>query len=170
MKWFILLLAIMIIFIPLGHVFAQDPEADDMTKIAAQDIQLGPSWKLGPTITIPPFRVQESLREDARLDIVMTACFGGGLAFIYEKEDPLTGEKERIFSVSPFTILLAGDSTEDIERLNLSYCVTVGFFNDLIMTGVGYNFGENTYVREDGTEREISRWFMLLGVGVTFGG
>ena len=170
MKWFILLLAIMIIFIPIGIVAQDDPDVDVMTKLAARDIQLGPKWKLGPTITIPPFRIQESLRADAKLDIVIMASFGGGIAFVYEEEDPITGEKDRVFSVSPFTILLSGDSTEDIEKLNLAYCVTVGAFNDMFMAGLGYNFGENTYILDDGSEREISRWFMLVGFGVTFGG
>jgi len=168
MKWTVLLLALLIIFIPMGYAFAQDTE-DGMVKTAARDIQLGPKWKLGPTITIPPFRVQESVRENAKLDIVVTASFGGGIAFVYEEEDPITGDKERIFSVSPFTILLSGDSTEDYEKLDLSYCVTIGLFDDMIMTGVGYNFGKNIVTFDDGTDHEISRWFYLLGFGVTFG-
>ena len=36
-------------------------------------------------------------------------------------------------------LLITGDRTKD-EPLDLSYCTTVGFFNNLLQIGVGYEF------------------------------
>jgi len=142
--------------------------------VKADDVHLGKSWKLGPSITIPPLRVQESVRSNAKLDVVLSPSIGGGLSFVYAKEHTVIEDgvaktvEERIFSWSPFTVLLGGSTIEDVKNLDLSYAMTVGFFDDLIMTGFGYNFGSNVFQNEAGENVELSRWFYLVGFGMSF--
>lgn len=160
-------MVVLLVTMLCAPLLAQDEKPMEKTA-ALTDISLSKHWKLGPSITIPPLRVQESLRNDAKLDVVLTASVGGGLSFQYVQTDPLTGTEERVFTWSPFTILLSGNSVEDMTNIDLSYAMTVGFFNDLIMTGFGYNFGDNVSLNEAGETVELSRWFFLLGLGVSF--
>lgn len=167
-----IIILLCISLIPLGGLFAQVPDTDDegMVKEAAMDISLTQKWKLGPSITVPPLILRESTREGAKLDVTFVAGVGGGLAFYYAEIDPVTGNEERLFSFSPFTVLLSGTVSEEANNLDIAYACTVGFFNDLIMTGFGYNLGSSYVQMDDGTNREISRWFWMLGLGVTFNG
>lgn len=149
-------------------VFAQEPDTMMVKTAGLTDIEISKDWKLGASITVPPLRVQESIRDNAKVDVVLSSSIGGGLSFMYVKKDPVSGEESRIFSWSPLTILLSGNTTEDFDKVDLAYATTVGFFDDLIMTGIGYNFGSNLYTNDNGDEVEISRWFFLLGLGLSF--
>lgn len=135
----------------------------------AKDIQLGKKWKLAPSITIPPLMLRESPEENVGFDVVFTASIGGGIAFKYCEIDPVTGESDSQFSWSPFTILISGDTKSETPDLSVAYAMTVGFFDDLIQTGFGYDFGDNRITNDDGAEVTISRWFFLLGLGFSFG-
>jgi len=62
------------------------------------------------------------------------------------------------FSFSPLTVLISGDTAEG-STLDISYATTVGFFNNALMLGLGYDFGQVEGRR---------RTFFLLSVGINF--
>ena len=164
-----IILLLMVLLFPINS-FAQEVAKEPMIKLAgASDIALSKNWVIAPTINIPPFRLQESVRNDAKMDIVFTASVGGGVAFNYVEKDPITGDEDIKFSWSPFSVYLTGDTTENLNDVDLSFATTVGVFNNLIMFGIGYDVGDCTYTSDNGNEKELSRWHMLLGFGVTFG-
>ena len=51
------------------------------------------------------------------------------------------------------------EGDDDSTVLNIAYAVTMGFFDDKIMAGIGRDFGK---------VENRSRWFMMLSLGVTF--
>ena len=165
-----LFLVLSVLMFPV-HLSAQEPVEDDTSaEILKADIELGGDWAFGPSITIPPLMLRESVREGAKLDAVLVAGVGGGVAIYWGKVDPVTGKRGRDFSFSPLTIIMSGNVSQDTaNELDIGYAMTVGFFDDLVMTGVGYFLGSNLVYMEDGSTREISRWFWMLGVGVSFG-
>jgi len=69
--------------------------------------------------------------------------------------EEIDGDKIRVFTFSPLTILVYSSELYK-DFLNVAYAATTGFFNDKVMIGVGYDFGE---------VKDISRWFMMVSVG-----
>lgn len=169
-KVFCILLLGILLILP-SEVYAQELSADmDAAAALEEDIELGGDWAFGPSITIPPLMMRESIREGAKVDAILVAGIGGGIALYYGKVDPETGKRSRTFSFSPMTIIMSGNISQDTaNELDIGYAMTIGFFNDLIMTGIGYNLGSNLVELSDGSTTHISRWFWLLGFGVSFG-
>lgn len=113
-----------------------------------------PIWEFKPTVQIPAIKVTESVRDGAQLDATFLASTGGGITL----QKTIEREKKNyaIFSWSPVIILLTGDTSKD-NPLDLSYCTTIGFFNNLIQFGAGWDFG---------VVEERSRFFGVLSLGI----
>jgi hypothetical protein len=145
------------------------------TSITAQNITgdnliIGKGWVLTPSIIIPPFMMRESVRPGAKLDAVLVAGVGGGIALTYQNTNSLTGDTRDIFSWSPFTIIMSGNLSQDTtNEIDVMYATTISFFNGLIVTGPCYQLGNNVIELDNGSIRALSRWGWLLGFGVSFG-
>ena len=113
-------------------------------------------WKLRPVVNIPAFKVIESNRDNAEVDVLMLSSVGGGISLQNIKR--VNGKPYCNFSWSPVTFLLSGNLASD-NPIDLSVATSFGIFNNLIMIGVGYDFGmvENR-----------SRFFGLLSFGINF--
>lgn len=124
-----------------------------------KEVDLGKGWSFDETVTIPVLKLVESSRDNAQYDAALFTGIGGGICLAYSKIN-VDGTKDRIVTISPLTILISGDtSNEDATFFDVSYAFTVGFFNDKIMVGVGRDFGEVD---------DRSRWFGMLGLGIAF--
>lgn len=97
-----------------------------------------PIWEFKPTVQIPAIKVTETVRENAQLDATFLASAGGGLTL--QRTIIKNGSNYASLSWSPVLILLTGDTSKD-NPLDSSYCSTLGFFNNLLQIGVGYDFG-----------------------------
>lgn len=113
-----------------------------------------PIWEFKPTVQIPAIKVTESIRDGAQLDATFLASTGGGITL--QKRIVRDKKNYAIFSWSPVIILLTGDTSKD-NPLDLSYCSTVGIFNNLIQFGAGWDFG---------VVEERSRVFGVLSLGI----
>lgn len=115
-----------------------------------------PKWALRPIVVLPALKLTESTRKDAKLDALLLTSTGGGISYqrlVYNTEDK---KYECTFSWSPLTVLLSGNLSSD-NPIDLSLATTVGFFNNLIMFGCGYDLG---------SVGERSRFFGLLSIGI----
>ncbi len=140
----------------------QAQENDGLFKyfFKARPVELGfvdsnkPKWEFKPTVQIPAIKVTESIRENAQLDATFLASAGGGLTL--QNTIVKDGKNYSKFSWTPVMFLLTGDTSKD-NPLDLSYCTTVGFFNNLLQFGIGYDFG---------TVQDRSRVFGVLSLGI----
>lgn len=115
-------------------------------------------WEWRPQITIPALKITKSKRAEAKLDAQILTSVGGGLSLqklIVVEEN---GVKRWVsnFSYSSLTVLISGDTAEG-STLDISYATTVGFFNNALMFGLGYDFG-----RVEGRRRT----FFLMSIGI----
>lgn len=117
-------------------------------------MEVEPIWEFKPTVQIPAFKITESSRENAQLDATFLASTGGGVTL--QKRIVKDDKNYAIFSWSPAIILITGDTSKD-DPLDLSYCTTIGFFNNLIQLGAGWDFGE---------VEGRSRWFGVISAGI----
>lgn len=118
------------------------------------------AWQWRPIVSLPTLKLTESVRPNTQLDALLLTSVGGGISLQKIKlEDTEAGSKAvSTFSWSPLTVLLSGNLTAD-NPIDLSVATTVGFFNNLIMIGGGYDLG---------TVNNRSRWFGVLSIGVNF--
>jgi hypothetical protein len=117
-------------------------------------------WKWRPTVALPALKLIDSDQGDRKLDAFLLASTGGGLSLQQGEFFTDNDQQKRWrcnFSWSPITVLLSGDLSAD-NPVNISYATTLGFFNNLLMIGVGYDFGDIT--------GRNSRLFGLLSVGI----
>ena len=149
MKKSILITVMMTALLLVSSVFA-----------CAQDVvDLGKGWAFEESITIPVLKIVDVGSNGSEAQAELYTGLGGGICFSYQKELE-DGNKHRIFTISPFTILLSGEEGEDDTTvLNIAYAMTAGFFDDKIMVGIGRDFGK---------VEDRSRWFAMLSLGVTF--
>ncbi len=111
---------------------------------------------------IPAIKVTESTRENALLDASVLTSVGGGISWqklSWDSSKDVAGGWTSTFSFSPATLLLSGDFSEGGTDLDLAYAATVGFWDNLIMAGIGVDLGEVS---------ERSRVFGLLSFGINF--
>lgn len=113
-------------------------------------------WR--PIVALPALKIVESSRSDAKVDALLLTSTGGGISWQRLKFDDDSKKWKSTFSFSPATILLSGNFTAD-SPIDISYAMTVGFFNNLIMIGGGYDLGSVS---------GRSRFFGLLSVGISF--
>ena len=114
-------------------------------------------WEFRPTVTLPAFKLVESTREDSNVDVFVLTSVGGGISLQKLKHDGKKWKSQ--FSWSPLTILLSGNLNAEDTSLDLSIASTLGFFNNLLMVGGGYDLG---------SVKNRSRFFGLLSVGINF--
>ncbi len=115
---------------------------------------LDPIWEFKPTVQVPNLKITESTRENILLDASLIGSIGGGITL---QRSIIKNERNyATFSWTPIMLLITGDRTKD-EPLDLSYCTTVGFFNNLLQVGVGYDFG---------TVEDRSRFFLVTSLGI----
>jgi len=113
---------------------------------------------LRPIVNLPAFKIIESSRENAEVDVEILTSVGAGIS--YQIMRPVK-DKDRwytTFSFSPLTALLSGNSSGD-SALDLSLALTIGFFNNMFMVGIGYDLG---------VVSDRSRYFGLMSVGINF--
>lgn len=113
-------------------------------------------WR--PIVNLPAFKLVESSRENAQVDALVLTSTGGGVAWQKLKYDSATKKWKSLISVSPATILLSGNLSAN-SPIDIAYAATVGFLNNYIMVGAGYDLG---------TVEGRSRVFGLLSVGINF--
>ena len=111
-------------------------------------------WEFKPLVQIPAIRLTESVRENAKVDATFLASAGGGITFQRSalQDDGRWGST---FGVSA-VVLIAGDTSQDVV-LDFSVGLTLGFFNNLIQVGAGYDLGQ---------VNDRSRLFGLLSAGI----
>lgn len=113
-------------------------------------------WR--PVVAIPALKLIESTRENAQLDALVLTQVGGGVS--YQKLEYDSENKKWVckWSISPMTVLLSANTAND-NPIDISYAATVGLFDNLIMVGVGWDFGD---------VGDRSRLFGLLSMGINF--
>ena len=123
---------------------------------------LPPNWDAQVSVVIPAFKIYETTKSGRKLDGRTLTALGGGLEFGKYKSkqvnnNPTSGyQRVSVFSYSPFTVLLSGNGD---AFLDVSIAQTIGFFNNTLQFGGGYDFGEIDSDR-------VGRWFFLLSVGI----
>jgi hypothetical protein len=113
-------------------------------------------WELRPIVTIPALKITESTREDAKVDVFLLTSTGGGISYQHLKYDDEKKKWYVTFSWSLPTVLLSGNLSAD-NPVDFSVASTVGFYNNLIMLGGGYDLG---------AVKGRSRWFGVLSIGI----
>lgn len=115
-------------------------------------------WKWRPIVSLPALKLTESTRADAQIDALLLTSTGGGVSLQKTYYDEVDKRWKSTFSWSPVTILLSGNLSSE-NPINISYATTIGFFNNLLMIGAGYDLGEVT---------GRSRYFGVLSIGINF--
>ena len=113
-------------------------------------------WR--PVVNLPALKLVESSRDDAKVDALLLTSTGGGISWQKLKWDSEEKKWKSTFSISPATILLSGNLSAD-NPIDISYAATVGFFNNLIMLGGGYDLGSVS---------DRSRFFGVISIGINF--
>lgn len=116
------------------------------------------NWSWRPIVSLPALKITESIRADAQVDALLLTSTGGGISIQKTVYEPATQRWKSVFSWSPATVLLSGNLSAD-NPINISYVTTIGFFNNLLMIGGGYDLGS-----VDGR----SRVFGVLSIGINF--
>ena len=119
-------------------------------------------WALRPTVTIPAVRLVRSARAGAELDAQLLSSVGGGVTFESLRwEQPATGDGRYVADLtwSPATVLFTGRTEGGTTTLDVAWATGVGFFDNRIQVGAGYNFG---------AVAARQRVFGLLSVGINF--
>jgi hypothetical protein len=110
-------------------------------------------WK--PTVVIPALKLVPATGGNTSLNALLLTATGGGISWQHQVWD---GSKwNTTFSFSPATFLVSGNIASN-SNIDFSYAATVGFFNNLIMIGGGYDFGS--------VASGSSRFFGLLSIGI----
>lgn len=125
-------------------------------KLTQKDFAPATKSEWRPIISLPALKIIQSTRKDAQIDALLLTSTGGGISWQKLKLDNTTNKWNSVFSVSPLTILLSGNLTAT-NPIDISYATTLGFFNNLLMIGGGYDLG---------TVTGRSRFFGLLSIGV----
>lgn len=140
----------------LKSFFAPIPKPDE--KILPSEGGTDKPWKWRPVVSLPALKLTESTRLNAQVDALLLTSTGGGISIQKSYYDDGDKRWKSTFSWSPATILLSGNLSAD-NPINISYVTTVGFFNNLLMIGAGYDLGEVS---------GRSRFFGVLSIGVNF--
>lgn len=123
-------------------------------------------FKVKPSITLPAFKIYKSKKENTIADVAVMSGIGGGVSLVwYDKKNsiatPLNSKTDvklkSYFTFSPMTVLLRKEAEKG--SIDLSYAMTAGFFDDILMIGIGYDLGE---------VKDRNRLFLLLSIGANF--
>jgi hypothetical protein len=136
--------------------FKPIPKPDIQNFMDSTDVQIEKKWR--PVVSLPAFKLVESSREDAVIDALVLTSTGGGISYQVLEFDASKDRWKSKFSFSPATILLSGNLTSD-NPIDISYAMSVGFFDNLIMLGAGVDLG---------SVPDRSRFFGMISVGINF--
>ncbi|MBD1364429.1 hypothetical protein IDJ77_11475 [Mucilaginibacter sp. ZT4R22] len=114
------------------------------------------AWR--PSVVIPALKIVGSDLPNTKVDALLLTSVGGGLTYEKLTWDEKKNKWHSTFSFSPLTVLINGNLSSSTP-INLSYATTIGFFDNLIMFGAGYDLG---------TVNNRSRLFGLLSIGLNF--
>jgi hypothetical protein len=114
-------------------------------------------WALDVSTSIPVMKIVESSSENADMDVLPVAGFGAGLCIYWA--DVNVPDHDKIVSIN-LPMLYLSTRFDDEKKLDLTVAGTLGFFDDLLSIGLGYETGALPYER--------SRWVGLLSFGVQF--
>ncbi len=112
-------------------------------------------WLFKPTIQIPALKLTKSIRTDAIADATLFASAGGGIT--YQRTIQKNNQNYSTFSVSLIALLM-GDTSKTGEVLDFSVAGTLGFLNNIIQVGLGFDLGK--------VPAERGRLFFLLSAGI----
>lgn len=115
-------------------------------------------WALDVSTAIPLFKIVESEGgSNAKMDVIPMVGIGGGLTAYWGKiDDP---ENNKIISINFPTLAMSMRETDD-KKMDLTLIADVGFFDNRVRFGCGYEFGKLAYVR--------NRLIGVFSLGVTF--
>jgi len=129
--------------------------------VMAQDIGDYPlgkkGWMFDIATAVPLMKLVESNEPGAKMDVLPVAGLGGGLCIYWTDVNVLDHKKIVSFNVP---MLYYSTRIDDEKKLDLSLAATVGFFDNAIQFGAGYELGKLPYER--------SRLVGLFSLGVTF--
>ena len=144
----IILLAASIVLLDVGAAFTQELAAVPIGK---------KGWKWDVSAAVPLFKIVGSESGSARMDVLPMIGIGGGLTFYWGPvDDP---DNEKLISVN-FPTLVLNERETDGANLDLTLVADVGFFDNRIRIGTGYEFGKLNYSR--------SRFIGVFSVGIEF--
>jgi len=145
-----LILVFLVSFLMLSPVLAM---AQDIG-----DYPLGKhGWMFDVATAVPLMKIVESNDANTKMDVLPVAGLGGGLC-IYWTDVNVIDHKKIVALNAP--MLYASTRIDDEKKLDLTVAATVGFFDNLIEFGVGYELGKLPYER--------SRLVGLFSLGVSF--
>jgi hypothetical protein len=114
-------------------------------------------WMFDVTTAIPLFKIVESEGSSSQMDVLPMLGIGGGLTMYWGlKNDPAN---EKVVSINFPTLAMSIRDTED-KKMDLTLIADVGFFDNFIRFGAGYEFGKLEYDR--------SRFIGVFSLGVSF--
>lgn len=128
-------------------------------QIEAADIQLGKKgWWFGFSPTVPLFKLVEAESgTGASMDVIPMIGIGGGLSFYWGPlDDP---DNARTISIN-FPTLVMSMREGDEEKMDLMLICDVGFLDNALRVGAGYEFGKLAYSRK--------RMVGVFSVGINF--
>jgi hypothetical protein len=114
-------------------------------------------WMFDVTTAIPLFKIVESEGGTSQMDVLPMLGIGGGLTMYWGvKDDP---ENKKVISINFPTLAMSLRDSDD-KKMDLTLIADVGFFDNFIRFGAGYEFGKLAYDR--------SRFIGVFSLGVTF--
>jgi hypothetical protein len=132
---------------PYGYVkgwYNQIPKLNpDAVKLSPVSPIHMSAWR--PVATLPVLRYQDGQ--------FSTTTIGGGVAWQYLEFNDSTGKWSSVISISPLTVLTGVNAAG--KAFSLSYASTIGFFNNLLLVGGGYDI-------------TAGKPFALVSIGVNF--
>ncbi|MFN8337185.1 MAG: hypothetical protein U0U09_18780 [Cyclobacteriaceae bacterium] len=156
MKYFIALVLILITESAYSQKFFKPIPAVPQERANDTAAKKKQEWR--PVVALPAIKLVETSREDAKVDALLLTSTGGGICYQWLRWDEEDKKWKSQISLSPATILLSGNVTAD-SPIDLSYAMTVGFFNNTIMLGGGYDLGSVS---------DRSRFFGVISIGISF--
>lgn len=125
------------------------------TSAQALPVDLKNGWAADLTYTIAALKVVESNRENTPVDVVPN--LGGGVALTIFYANAQIGNYDMLISFNAPEIILT-PRFDDETGVDLTIGGDVGFLNNRLRLGVGYELGTQPYER--------SRWIGLISIGV----
>jgi hypothetical protein len=114
-------------------------------------------WMFDVATAVPLMKIVESSDSYTEMDVVPIAGLGGGLCIYWTDVNVIDHKKIVSFNVPMF---YASTRIDDEKKLDLTVAATVGFFDNLVEFGAGYELGKLPYER--------SRLVGLFSLGVSF--
>jgi hypothetical protein len=114
-------------------------------------------WMFDVTTAVPLFKIVESEGNTSQMDVLPMLGLGGGLTMYWGlKDDP---DNKKVVSINFPTLAMSLRDSDD-KKMDLTLIADVGFFDNFIRFGCGYEMGKLAYER--------SRFIGVFSLGVSF--